>query len=484
MSHTNPETELRHLNRLLRLRVFLRTLAGSTAILGLSMGTLLLSMRLLGLALTPTPWWWLTLLLPLAWALHAVHGKTPASQQQADWLDRNRHLGGLLVTSREVDIGPWRRQLDTALAKSPRQDPNWNVGRPLAALLAPALLWAIILLLPAPEPARTPWESLQAHRLQRFEEELVRLEDSKALDESEIRSLRQRIQELKEKLEEGESLDWEEVDSLDRRLEQSKHDRLVKVQELLDAAKRMVESLGLSEQMDALPPDQQAQAMQALLEKMEESELLAEIPKESFESLQGNPLDSTALQLPPGLAEALGRIDAAGRNQPVGLPVDPKALAALAEELGGACEQAAQALAAEGLPAADLADLDRLLEDYKACLSEGKGKSSATGTAGVGKGGLTEGPGHTRLLYDNETEGDRKALSIHRLPKGRKPSAQWQSLGVSRGAPEIDPLRSTATGSGSAGGTKASYRRRLSPHHREVVRRYFSETRAKQSRPK
>ena len=481
MALTSPQSELKHLNRLLRLRTFARSFSRCTLAMGLLAGALLLSVRLFGIELQPSPLWLLGLLLPIAWAIGAVRIQTPDAASQADWLDRKRQLGGLLVTSREVDLGPWKDQLDSSLARSDREDPKLGLARPFMALAAPISLWIVVLFLPPQARSSKPWESLQAHRLQRFEEQLDKLEETKALEEEEIQSLQERVRALQQKLDKGETLDWEEVDGLDRLLDQSKHERLVKLQEALNAAKTLQETLDSS---DPALSDLKAPALQDLLDKLDDAGILADIPLDTFDSLSTDPSDapdSTGLELPEALAQALGRMDAEGKSLPVGLPMDGEALEKLAKALGEACEGACEGLAAEGLQAADLEDLEALLEEYKACLSRGKGAGGRP-KAGVGKGGVDEGPGHAKLHYVNETEGDRSSLVTRKLPKGRKPSTEWQTLGVSRGSPQIDPKRSTNQTSGTSAGAKASHRRRLSPHHREVVRRYFSESDSKKKK--
>ena len=478
MAHTSPQSELDHLNRLLHIRTLVRSFAWCAVYLGLLTGGILLSLRLFGLEPSPNRWWLLGLLVPLAWALRASRRETPDPAIQAGWLDRKRQLGGLLLTSRELDLGPWQGRLESRLAQSVMEDPNLGCARPPGATSAANLLRTLVVLLPPRARASQPWETLQAHRLQRFVEQLEKLEETKALDEEEIRSLQERVRALQQKLDDGESLDWEEVDGLDRLLEQSRHERLVRLQEALNSAKTLQEAMQDPESDLA---EHKAPALQDLLEKLEDAGILADIPLDTFEALSSDPLDSpdaASLQLPEGLAQTLGRMDAEGKALPSGLPMDPASLEKLAAALGKACEGACEALAQEGLGAADLEDLESLLAEYEACLAKG---SSAAGreVEGVGKGGVDEGPGHAKLQYDNETQGDTSALQVRRLPKGRRPSTDWQTVGVSRGDPEVAPVRAEGGDQGASAGTKASHRRRLSPHHREVVRRYFSETKSK-----
>ena len=79
------------------------------------------------------------------------------------------------------------------------------------------------------------------------------------------------------------------------------------------------------------------------------------------------------------------------------------------------------------------------------------------------------------MNYNNETEGETDAFKAHKLPPGRRPSTKWERMGVRRGSPEVDPQRPGGAGSaGDEGSGEASWRRKLAPRHRDVVRKFFS----------
>lgn len=74
----------------------------------------------------------------------------------------------------------------------------------------------------------------------------------------------------------------------------------------------------------------------------------------------------------------------------------------------------------------------------------------------------------------NDTQGDTKQFEAKKLPRGAVVPKTWERVGISRVAPTTGPERSTEAGSaGTTDAGEASWRRRLAPHHREAVRRYF-----------
>ena len=94
----------------------------------------------------------------------------------------------------------------------------------------------------------------------------------------------------------------------------------------------------------------------------------------------------------------------------------------------------------------------------------------------LGKWAETRGRGDAWLRMTGNTEGSTDAFKARRLPPGRRPSTEWVRLGVGRVAPETDPVRDGGAGSaGDSGSGEASWRRRLAPRHRKVVREFFSD---------
>jgi hypothetical protein len=92
-----------------------------------------------------------------------------------------------------------------------------------------------------------------------------------------------------------------------------------------------------------------------------------------------------------------------------------------------------------------------------------------------GRGGINRGRGDAALQFAGQTEGDTGAFQAQKLPRGRVPPKDWHLVGVTQASPEAAPVRdSTAGSAGATGSGRAAFRRRLAPHHREVVRRFFT----------
>ena len=81
----------------------------------------------------------------------------------------------------------------------------------------------------------------------------------------------------------------------------------------------------------------------------------------------------------------------------------------------------------------------------------------------------------TYPIRSDETKGATDAFRAHLLPAGRRPSTEWERMGVRRATPTVDPQRAGgSTAAGDTGSGEASWRRKLAPRHRDVVRRFFS----------
>ena len=92
-----------------------------------------------------------------------------------------------------------------------------------------------------------------------------------------------------------------------------------------------------------------------------------------------------------------------------------------------------------------------------------------------GRGGISRGRGDAQLNYENDTEGATDAFKARKLPPGRRPSTEWERLGLRRATPQVDPKRAGEAGTaGDTGSGEASWRRKLAPRHRDVVRKFFS----------
>src|SRR5262245_42863875 len=113
------ERRIARLSRRARTIAFLDGAADATVVGGLAAGSALLLVRLLvGPAPAAVVWALLVGVVAVAagWGLLTMSRRTPRLSGCAAWLDRHLKLGGLLLTSAEVDAEAWQPPLQRALA--------------------------------------------------------------------------------------------------------------------------------------------------------------------------------------------------------------------------------------------------------------------------------------------------------------------------------------------------------------------------------
>ena len=94
----------------------------------------------------------------------------------------------------------------------------------------------------------------------------------------------------------------------------------------------------------------------------------------------------------------------------------------------------------------------------------------------MGVGGISRGGGSTGLLWGDESRGDLDSFEAQLLPAGQALDlASSATLGVSAEIPQVAPVGEAAGLQDVEGATgKATWRRRLSPRHRDAVNSFFS----------
>jgi hypothetical protein len=95
---------------------------------------------------------------------------------------------------------------------------------------------------------------------------------------------------------------------------------------------------------------------------------------------------------------------------------------------------------------------------------------------GAGVGGITRGGSSTGLLWGRESETDASRFETKRLSSAQFLDLQHSAaVGVAADAPEAAPVGEGAGLVDVEGSTgEASWRRRLSPRHRDAVSTFFS----------
>lgn len=324
----NPASaRLRQLRRQVASGLFIEATTQAAVAVGIALSAGLLIARLSGRYLAPATWWWSVVALPLAYGAVVAYRKTPGTAALAAWLDRRGGLGGLLITSREIDAADWTAELSSRLAHAKIPTPaiirraDW--GRVAIGVLATV----VVLLLPAPVVAGPkPSHPAIAAAVEDLRAELEELARHEAVDAASTEELRRKLDELKEKLTEGDPVAWSEVDAVERRMTEAKalrEESLETAQAALAAAAAAGAEAGAAAQ---------AEQIAKALEKAAAAGLLDSLPK--------------ALK------------DRIGAGSPGGAPFDPESLKMSAEDLAKLAADLADALAGDldDLAAAGLAD--------------------------------------------------------------------------------------------------------------------------------
>jgi hypothetical protein len=92
-----------------------------------------------------------------------------------------------------------------------------------------------------------------------------------------------------------------------------------------------------------------------------------------------------------------------------------------------------------------------------------------------GRGGVARGRGDAKLEYSGETSGRTDQFEAKELDPARVLDPESTAIiGVGAGTPDVAPERGSAGLVESQASTgRASWKRRVAPHHREAVQSFF-----------
>lgn len=439
-------SSLHAFRRRLHLGLALGGLADGLAATALTLAGVIVVARIFGVVFTPRPEWAAALVVPLVWAgVRVRQGGLPPLSQAAH-LDVRLGLEGLLLTAVETRTSTWQEHLGTRLQDLRRGLPRIQGRALLVRAGVPAAFLLGVCLLPPPAPPEPTHNPQVAQALVDVEQQLELAAARGVIPEPKLEELSNRVTELRERMASGENVGWSDVDALRERMAQERgmrEDALQKTAHAL-AALRAGASQSQSEASSIGDPGDAEARAQDLMRAAAAAGLLSKLP--------------------------------AGIDAQAGLAGDPAALDALADALAKLARedvQAMQGMLGEGqtLEGADL-DLQALLDQ----LGEGARGGDGDPVAGAmpGAGGVTRGPGHATLEFNENFDGDTSALVPTKLPPGRIVPKEWEVTQSRRAEPEVAPVRHAATGGDAAGGAgEAAWRRRLAPRHRDVVREFF-----------
>lgn len=431
----------------------------AAAATGLAAAVALVTLRVCGGYVAPSPWWALGAVPVVAYACWRLRRERMAPAIAAAHLDSRLGLDGLLLAAHEgQELDPaWQERLQQGLVRLPEvlPQPRWRRLLPMP-LLALALASGVAML-PAPVlPGAVKMPALQSD-LEQLATVMRSLFERGAIPDEVKQELEQKLADMQRKVAAGEAPEWRDLDQLDQRLER---------EELLQAARDPGQAPGgagaaiEAENASAPTPGQLAAAAKALAD----AGLLDRLPPNLLEALQ-------KAQRPDGTFDA----DA--------LPQDLKALKQLAEAMAGAAGKFGAGQLGAGLDGKQLADLKKVLEQFgqqpgqtpgQGANGQGPGQGPDGDGEQGGRGGVNRGPGHSALSMTEDAEGG--ANSALPLPPGRALPGDWVPLGSSKSEPQVQPERNRGAGAtGAAGTAGASWQLDLAPRHRAVLRRFFGD---------
>jgi hypothetical protein len=460
--------------RVARLQRRARAIAGleaaarATLVGGFSAGSLLLLTRLLGRPLAPAVAWGAlaaVAVAAVAWGLLQMRRGAPSRGACAAWLDRRLSLGGLLLTSAEVDAAAWQPALSSALAGAGDAQPPLPVRRAAARIVPPLAFLAAVALLPGAEPAPPSGNPAIADALAVEQSRLDLLEERHALDPEAARELQTRLDELVQRLDRNEPVSWSDVDALSARGDAALALSVDALREALDALTGA----------QAAGSDQLAGQLGQTLEALRDAGLLGELPPELLAQLgvgdgaQGDGQDGRP-QIDPS---ALARLDARSLEQLAG-----QLQSALGQRLD-ALVQAGLADPEQGRRLAEWSEREREAGEGHCHGPQCAGGHCPGGAAGMlagapGNGGISRGRADAPLHYAGDTAEADQAFRSEQLPSTAPLSTDWTTTGTGLAEPQVEPVESQAAGGAAqAGPGAAAWQRRLAPHHRDVVKRFF-----------
>ena len=416
---------------------------------------------------------WLLAALPAAVLVWLAAGwwarrQVPSRAQALTLLDRVNRRGGLIMVGDVAGRDAWLARD----ADRPLQLPavRWRARPGLGALTVTVLFAAAALLIPIPRPEAAEAALDLGRSFHSLQQQVDVLEEQRIWEKPEAQRARSAMQQLDAQASaQDPAKTWEALDHLRQQVDDRGQEAAeLARQRMQEAAAAEAMAQALQDGGDSLEADRLGEAMRAL--------------RELSEAAAGEPASGDEA-LPPDLGRALSE---AGLD---GAALSPEMLEALAEAMSGRGDQLREMLEAlseagldrmaqssDGEPVAiDPTELLDFLQSEGTCDAEGVLKLCQS--RGVGRGGLSRGPGHAEMIWQDPASREGVSFDPELLPPaGHRDPAQSRRLGTSRVDPQAQAdaagssggaLSSTPAGGGSAEGAT------ILPRHRDAVQRYF-----------
>lgn len=448
-------------------------------------------------------------LLPVL-AYFRTKAMVPCPQTLGAILDKNNHIGGLLMCSQETDLGEWEQNLSNISIPPIR----WNGQRALGLVLLAGGFAVASLLLPMPEVVGASRSKLNVdNQVRKLTAQLDVLQEEKILDVEEVESKKLELKDIQNDAEGmGPVKTFDALDHLADRMNQKAAEAVEQAQKTMET---LAEAEALSQEVKEISNelddsaaknlmDGLAKTLEEMLQKNEElaNDLKEELAKENSSDktgeekseamsakekkeqdamkkalekmLQENNLQGMSPEQLEQLCETMkqcqGNVERmCEKLQEGGFPFDPEMLKKLAEGKSIEKEEA-----------------ERMLSDlWKNCDSNCEGGMGCPEPPEFSprftkKQDWTTDPntpsGDKRFTKEADEEGaEFKAKFLP--PADLEAFRNSQKIGASISAPDVseesEANRSTGGVLENTGGTGTAHRNVVYPQHRGTVSRYF-----------
>lgn len=441
----------KYLHRLL-FGQFLKTAAEWLGAFLLAFGSVVLLVKLTMPALWPHVLWLGLASVPVTIAAWQFAMRDRFSEfESVAYLDQKLQAGGLLMSLSESPDEQWQQQLPQLESQWSQSLPRFRPSRFARIVGIPLLFCVACGFVPLREKSlieELTSETVAEQNVEELKALMEKLEEEQILEEEEQEQIAEELDRLLEEKNEPLTHEkWETVDALRQKMQM----RLDQSSMTLSKASSAAQTLSQASDSDGLTPeqrqsltDQLANGLQRIMEK-------------------GSLGSKSASSLSPEMRERLNQLMSNGQ---LSLPSDSAERQQMLQELQELLNQEAQ----------KLAELRSQCQGGNCqgglCLSPGQCDGNKPG-----KGGISRGRGDANLNYGHETDEQGIKFKETVLPKGFLDDPSEEVLRLSFSPPEVDVAesapRSAARESDPSTG-RATWNRKLSPRHRDVVKEYFN----------
>ena len=446
---------------------FLHRAADALAIFLLVFGTVVLAVRLAVPQLWPHVLWLAAGAVPVAavawwWARQRQQSR----RETIAMLDQKLAAGGLLMTLAERPDAEWSTHLPTIQNLWQNALPRLFPKRFTSYLAMPLLFAVAACFVPLREAKSTPIvpQAVARNATEQLEELKESLDQAEILKEEEKKEFEEEVAKLQEETQDTPLTheNWETVDALTERLQLRVDDAAAQASKFQEAVAQLAKAAGGEGQK--LSPEAQEQLERDVEEAIEQ---LSKKGSSSSEIGPGKPGSGQK-----SLKDRLQNLMKDGKAK---LPTDPKERQELLDQLKEELEKEKQ----------KLSELRKKCKACSKCKGEGEGECESEGLSDQpgadkdgkpGRGGINRGRGDAEMSYGDEANENGVKFKETILPPGFADKPKDEITGVQLIAPNEDSTTAAAKGAQraiDASSGNATWNRKLSPKHRNVVRKYF-----------